>query len=77
MHVSMFCRLILDVQVLKDIETGQSRRMGYVTFEDGRALTEAIEEMHDAVCCCCAFLQSCAPHTCTQNRVNGMHVRVP
>ena len=42
--------------MLKDIETGQSRRMGYVTFEDGRALTEAIEEMHEAVCCCCAWL---------------------
>jgi hypothetical protein len=36
-------------QVLKDIETGQSRRMGYVTFEDGRSLTEAIEEMHETV----------------------------
>ena len=41
--------------MLKDIETGQSRRMGYVTFEDGRSLTEAIEEMHDAVCTCFKF----------------------
>lgn len=36
-------------QVLLDIETGQSRRMGYVTFEDGRSLTEAVEEMHETV----------------------------
>jgi RNA recognition motif-containing protein len=47
-------------QVLKDIETGQSRRMGYVTFEDGRALTEAIEEMHETVCRCCACPHACA-----------------
>ena len=42
---------IKQARVLKDIETGQSRRMGYVTFEDGHALTEAIEDMHEAEFC--------------------------
>merc|ERR1712216_328052 len=42
---------IKEARVLKDIETGQSRRMGYVTFEDGLSLTEAIEEMHETEFC--------------------------
>ena len=46
--------------MLKDIETGQSRRMGYVTFEDGRSLTEAIEEMHETVV---NFAFACPAHT--------------
>ena len=48
--------------------------MGYVTFEDGRALTEAIEEMHEAVCCCCACLQSCAIARLYKIAL-GMHMR--
>jgi RNA recognition motif-containing protein len=35
------------LQVMLDIETGQSRRMGYVTFEEGRSVDEAVEEMHE------------------------------
>ena len=37
------------LQVMLDIETGMSRRMGYVKYADGRSVLEAIEEMHDTV----------------------------
>ncbi|EKX38105.1 hypothetical protein GUITHDRAFT_40840, partial [Guillardia theta CCMP2712] len=37
---------VLEAKVMLDIETGMSRRMGYVKYADGRSVLEAIEEMH-------------------------------
>jgi RNA recognition motif-containing protein len=37
------------VQVLRDIETGMSRRMAYVSFKSESDMFDALEEMHKAV----------------------------
>ena len=48
-----------EARVMRDIETGQSRRMGYISFKEPRAVNEAIDEMHETVrihvsaCCKC------------------------
>ncbi len=38
-----------EARVMRDIETGQSRRMGYISFKESRAVNEAIDEMHETV----------------------------
>ena len=34
---------------MRDIETGLSRRMGYVSFKESKAVDIAIDEMHETV----------------------------
>ena len=41
--------LRISFQVIRDIETGLSRRMGYVSFKEKPAVQAAIDEMHETV----------------------------
>jgi len=49
---------LTECRILLDIETGQSRRMGYVGYTTGKAADKAIEEMHEA--------ELCAAKVCTK-----------
>ncbi|KAM0835764.1 hypothetical protein ACQ4PT_062736 [Festuca glaucescens] len=41
------CGEVLEAKVIKDRETGRSRRFGIVTFIDREAVEAAVESMHE------------------------------
>ena len=58
-----------EARVMRDIETGQSRRMGYISFKESGAVNEAIDEMHETV-----RLQASALCKCGLCCIRNLHV---